>query len=797
MATILKNVLQFTGLAIGVPTSLPHKLNVNGIPVAPKLGGANMEGFTITADTTNVIVTRTVNAGGDAVQVYVEYWHTIEAVLPLLPPPGKLIGLTPFFFASGGASGPEVNVEDQGGAIPNNPHSTLNFVGDGVTATDAGAGVATITIPGVVTVEGQSAPIANNPHTTLNFLGGGVTTIDAGGGVANILITGEAGPQINVQDEGLAIPNNPHMTLNFVGPGVVAVDAGGGVATITIPGEAGPQINVQDEGVAIPGNPHTTLNFVGPGVLATDSGAGVARIEVSTTNLVFLPGGVAGGNIYTTWASLIAAAQSIKGYKTLQIDNSIVTPAVIPASFIAAGTGDSIAVAAGIVTLTDAAGLFTAAMVGRGIDIAASGVAANNGDFVILSVTGPTTLTYANAAAVAEAVWPGTWRAGGWDMTMCEPTAFATGATESTQVACSIAAGASFVNLRKIGGDLVLTNLNTNPASIVSVKSLAGPVLGIMTLTDAAGLFTAAMVGNPIQLAGGLAANSGFFTILSQTAATVTFTNAGGAPEAVFAGTWTVINAPIKIVGNTTLEIGQGFTGDTPTLTNNLAPLIDASQLLTNSLNIRASTAVIGGTAPSIQMGNSVGGANPALFLGLQGTARFLSGSIVGTNAAAVLQYTPQTTGQLNRLAGWAGTINNGQAGVAASAGWTRFRIAPRPLTQLAPIPSAIALTFATGLGMGAMHLYASAVNIAQTLPIIRAAAPPNNSNATSLGGVLESLGMICWFKETSGVGTVTLTPAAGETINGPTAPLASLTVAAGGVRGLMSDGISNWIVLV
>lgn len=45
-------------------------------------------------------------------------------------------------------SGSNVIVEDEGSSIANTPHSNLNFVGSGVTATDGGAGVATITIPG-------------------------------------------------------------------------------------------------------------------------------------------------------------------------------------------------------------------------------------------------------------------------------------------------------------------------------------------------------------------------------------------------------------------------------------------------------------------------------------------------------------------------------------------------------------------------------------------------------------------------------------------------------------------------
>jgi len=47
-------------------------------------------------------------------------------------------------------SGSTITVYDEGVPVTSTPHSTLNFVGDGVTATNAGSGVATITIPGTV-----------------------------------------------------------------------------------------------------------------------------------------------------------------------------------------------------------------------------------------------------------------------------------------------------------------------------------------------------------------------------------------------------------------------------------------------------------------------------------------------------------------------------------------------------------------------------------------------------------------------------------------------------------------------
>jgi hypothetical protein len=45
---------------------------------------------------------------------------------------------------------------------------------------------------------------------------------------------------------------------------------------------------------------------------------------------VFRPGGIAGGNVYVSWAPLVAAMSSVQGRKMLEFDDSIVTPCVIP-----------------------------------------------------------------------------------------------------------------------------------------------------------------------------------------------------------------------------------------------------------------------------------------------------------------------------------------------------------------------------------------------------------------------------------------------------------------------------------
>jgi hypothetical protein len=103
--TVLKNILSFAGLVVGVPVSLPHLLTLNTNAVIPRILAANATGFTITANATNVTVTRTAAASSGAVEVYCEYWHTIE---DCEPQGGIPTGFFPFVIAAGGggSSGP-------------------------------------------------------------------------------------------------------------------------------------------------------------------------------------------------------------------------------------------------------------------------------------------------------------------------------------------------------------------------------------------------------------------------------------------------------------------------------------------------------------------------------------------------------------------------------------------------------------------------------------------------------------------------------------------------------------------
>lgn len=72
------------------------------------------------------------------------------------------------------------------------------------------------------------------------------------------------------------------------------------------------------------------------------------------------------------------------------------------------GTGDTIGGAAPVMTLTDAAALFSPALVGLNLTITGATTPANNGTFLITNYISVNTIEYANPAGVAEA-FSGTW----------------------------------------------------------------------------------------------------------------------------------------------------------------------------------------------------------------------------------------------------------------------------------------------------------------------------------------------------------------------------------------------------
>lgn len=192
----------------------------------------------------------------------------------------------------------------------------------------------------------------------------------------------------------------------------------------------------------------------------------------ATALFVFNPFGVPSDNLFTTWTPLVAAMQAVSGAKQLQFDNTRH----------ANGTSLTVPVA-GTVRIVSEEPIFTPAMVGQNIYIQGAAIPPNNGAFPVSSFIDPSTLEYTNAAGVAEPGFIGSWvvvgsggtlnvviPAGVWDMTQVEwigyhnPLAVA----GAGGIPVIVSDGASFENLRKIDGDVIVTNLNNlpNPAPV-------------------------------------------------------------------------------------------------------------------------------------------------------------------------------------------------------------------------------------------------------------------------------------------------------------------------------------------
>lgn len=87
-------------------------------------------------------------------------------------------------------AGSNIIVQDESITVTGGPHSTLNFTGAGVTATNGGSGVATITIPGasgavynITAIKDQNEPYIKDNNTTytvhayFNFRGSNNTPV--------------------------------------------------------------------------------------------------------------------------------------------------------------------------------------------------------------------------------------------------------------------------------------------------------------------------------------------------------------------------------------------------------------------------------------------------------------------------------------------------------------------------------------------------------------------------------------------------------------------------------------------
>jgi len=115
MPSVLKNVLRFTGLAIGTPSIQAHGLHLNGIPAIPKNVWLSGGGYTTVADAINVTVTREMS-GAEQVDVAVGLWHSMGNAQPL--PGGIGLSLLPFIMQGHSSANPALISAPNGDVVP-------------------------------------------------------------------------------------------------------------------------------------------------------------------------------------------------------------------------------------------------------------------------------------------------------------------------------------------------------------------------------------------------------------------------------------------------------------------------------------------------------------------------------------------------------------------------------------------------------------------------------------------------------------------------------------------------------
>jgi hypothetical protein len=148
---------------------------------------------------------------------------------------------------------------------------------------------------GVLTIEDEGIPIAGGPHTTLDFVGTGVTVTNGGGGTATITIAGGAAPVDSVSGSGGGINVTPTTGAVVVqNTGVHSVTAG---TNVTLGGTANdPIINVSG---TLPSWSASLPSFGPP----LPSGPPVPVLSLPTTTIAGVPVLVQGkldiGNIFS------------------------------------------------------------------------------------------------------------------------------------------------------------------------------------------------------------------------------------------------------------------------------------------------------------------------------------------------------------------------------------------------------------------------------------------------------------------------------------------------------------------
>lgn len=93
------------------------------------------------------------NPGSESQQIVARYMRVVRSGVPQIDPGLPIVNVGACVI-SAGVGGSTIIVEDEGVPVVGGPFTTLDFVGEGVVASDGGGGTATVTIPRTVAVDG-------------------------------------------------------------------------------------------------------------------------------------------------------------------------------------------------------------------------------------------------------------------------------------------------------------------------------------------------------------------------------------------------------------------------------------------------------------------------------------------------------------------------------------------------------------------------------------------------------------------------------------------------------------------
>lgn len=438
MSSILKNILLFT-LTAGQSSAQPHLLNNNDVAKVPRNLYLDGAGFIVSADATNVSVTRGANAAS-TVKVECEGWHSYEDAEPL--PNGIAASLFPMVIqgagsgggggitaVSGGTStgtGPTIVFSNGGGISFGMSGNTMtaSVQTAGGTATGVGiiAGTQTADTGAVLFQSGNGVTFGmSNSSVVTASVAAGATATGNFGALAAGTQTATSGTVALVNSNGMTFGMNGStaITGSFSREAVIAVNGAGSIT-------AGTAVLSDSNNVSF-GLNGSTITASASFAAETPFGLSAGSQSVSTGTVAFANGGgvsfgMSGSNQIT--ASIAAGATATGNFGAFAAGTQTATSgtvALVNSNGLTFGMNGSTGVTASVSRepsiSVDGAGVISAGTVVfsnggnvtfglAGSTITANGPAAGTGGGIALAAGGQTATSGTVVLSASSGVFP-------------------------------------------------------------------------------------------------------------------------------------------------------------------------------------------------------------------------------------------------------------------------------------------------------------------------------------------------------------------------------------------------------